>query len=167
MPSPLPSQARLLDMLAYDPTTGQLVWKVIRGGPAQAGSAAGSINQNGYVYIKVDGSQYKVHRIIWKMVTGADPKNEIDHIDLNKANNAWGNLREALPSQNCGNCPGKPRKNGLPKGVSIGNCKKRYKARIQVRGKHYHLGVFDTPAQAHEAYMAAARDKFGAFARAA
>jgi hypothetical protein len=40
------------------------------------------------------------HRIIWKIVTGNDPAEQIDHKDGNCDNNAWQNLREASQPQN-------------------------------------------------------------------
>ncbi|TPL66647.1 hypothetical protein FJ949_09790 [Mesorhizobium sp. B2-4-1] len=50
------------------------------------------------------------------------------------------------------------------KGVTV-TPKGRYVARIKARSKHIHLGVFDTPEQAHAAYCQAANTHFGEFAR--
>lgn len=53
--------------------------------------------------VMLDGKNYKVHRIIWKMVYSFDSKKLIDHKDGNRMNNAIENLREATYSQNAKN----------------------------------------------------------------
>lgn len=41
------------------------------------------------------------------------------------------------------------------------------RARIFIDGKENNLGYFHTPQEAHDVYIAAAKDAFGEFARAA
>lgn len=42
----------------------------------------------------------------------------------------------------------------------------RYRARITVNYRKVHLGRFDTPQEAHAAYISAAKKFYGQFARA-
>ena len=50
-------------------------------------------------------------------------------------------------------------KTGLPKGVFQTSAKRdSYFARIQRGGKRRHLGTFDTPEEAHQAYLEAAAE---------
>lgn len=54
----------------------------------------GHKNGLGYYTISIDGKQYFVHRLVGKAFV-PNPNNypEIDHIDTDKANNVWTNLR--------------------------------------------------------------------------
>ena len=152
--TPLPSQARLKELLDYDPLTGGLVW---RNPPANLkrmkGKSAGTFNTEGYRKICIGGRPYKAHRIIWLWQTGVDPLDQqVDHKDQDKANNAWSNLRLATSRQNRSNRFAKSRE--LPKGVSVK--RQRYLAQIMVNYVNHYLGTFDTPEEAHQAYCEAA-----------
>ena len=96
---PLPPVKRLRELLNYNPDTGVLTWRVQRRS-IKPGSVAGAVGKWGYRDVTVEGVSYKAHRIIFKIMTGRDPVNDIDHKDLNRDNNAWANLREATRSQN-------------------------------------------------------------------
>jgi len=98
-------------------------------------------------------------------MTGEWPKGEIDHIDLDRANNKWENLREATHSENSANR--RVRSDNILglKGVAFDKTRGEYRAYIGVNGKRIHLGYSDCPAAAHMAYVVAANKAFGEFAR--
>ena len=50
------------------------------------------------------------------------------------------------------------------KGVSFDNRRNKYVAQIRINGKRKHIGRFKTEAEAHAAYMKAARKYFGELA---
>jgi hypothetical protein len=50
------------------------------------------------------------------------------------------------------------------KGVHFCDNTKRWRARIMSDGKTVHLGRFDTPEEAHQAYCEAAKELYGEFA---
>ena len=90
----------------------------------------------------------------------------LDHVDRNRQNNALRNLRPASPTDNAGNSS-LPRHNtsGL-KGASLNRKSGKWHAQIKVKGKQTYLGRFDTAAEAHAVYLAAAKLHFGGFAHA-
>ena len=54
----------------------------------------GSVNTSGHLQTVVDGKTYLVHRIIWCLFYGANPKEQIDHINRIKSDNRICNLRD-------------------------------------------------------------------------
>jgi HNH endonuclease/AP2 domain len=95
-------------------------------------------------------------------MTGKWPKQEMDHIDRNRANNVFSNLREATVNQNQANAERYGR--AAPyRGVSrIG--KDKWRAILKFDNKSRHLGTYDTRDKAALAYDQAAQKQFGEFA---
>ena len=92
---PLPSKERLDELFEYDPTSG-LVKRKIRVSNQPVGSIIKSKTMGGYYGVTVDFTKYRLHRLIWMMMTGEDPGEFIiDHEDRNRTNNKWSNLRLA------------------------------------------------------------------------
>ena len=88
-------QFRMSDLMSYDPETGLFRWLTSRGS-VKAGSVAGCIHkQSGYKYIRIDGTQHLAARLAHLFMTGRFPKPTIDHINQNRSDNSWRNLREA------------------------------------------------------------------------
>ena len=147
---------------------GHLYWRENRGSRGRAGDKVGSVDcgKTGPQYrrIKVDGKKYRAHRIIFLMHRGYLP-DEIDHIDGNGLNNDVENLRAATRSQNGSNRGTQTNNTSGFKGVSWHKTSNKWQAVIKFDGKQRHLGYFDTPDAAHEAYKAAAKRLHGEFAR--
>ena len=155
-------------LLDYDPLTGVFRWREdsysFGVGSHRAGDVAGQPDEKGYVRISVGGQTLMAHRLAWIYMTGDCPE-QVDHKDLDKANNRWPNLRAASNGLNKANSPRRRDNTTGFKGVyDRGNG--RYRAAIRVEGKLIILGHFSDPAEAHAAYVAAARQHFGEFARA-
>ena len=166
------TEERLKHVLDYNPKTGVFIWKVVTGNRAKIGGVAGYIatdKPNNYRYrtIRIDKSAYRASRLAWLWMTGSFPNAEIeiDHKDGNSLNNRWCNLRLATKPQNQFNSKiSKNNKSGF-KGVHLhGNG--RWRAQLQVNGTRVHIGVFNTPEDAHAAYCVAAKKHFGDYARA-
>jgi hypothetical protein len=147
----------------YDPLTGELSNKIDRR-KAKKGFVHRSTNSNGYIVVTVNGKTQLAHRVIWCMVKGYWPEEDIDHEDLNPLNNRWSNLREATRQQNTANRATFKRSKTGVKGVYMVG--KRFKTTITYNGEQLHLGYYDTAEEAGEAYAEAAEILFEDFARA-
>ena len=155
------TQERLMQFLHYDPDTGVFTWLVNRQPGIKIGDIAGTLREDGYIRIQVDGERRYASHWAWLYMTGNLPEDEFDHEDRNRANNAWSNLRAATKSQNCANRPKRVRESGLLRGTTRNGSK--FTAQIRVRGEHRYLGTFDTEEEAHAAYARAALPEFKEF----
>lgn len=146
-------------LLSYDPHTGALRSN-------KTGEPVGFPQARRYIGVAVAGGIYKAHRVIWLWMTGEKlgPETKVDHINGDWTDNRWENLRKATNAENVRNQRGRSSSAGL-KGVHRNGKAKRWRGRICVDGRHLHLGYFNTPEEAHEAYWAAAQKHFGEFAR--
>jgi hypothetical protein len=161
------TRARLRELLHYNPKTGEFRWRKRTGSGVRPDLSAGSVHsQRGYRYIKIDRRVYSEHQLAWFYVTGRWGRPMIDHRDRDITNNRWNNLRRATASQNNANrC--RPRHNSSGyKGVSFCRRSGQWEAQIGWNGQNIHLGYFPTAQAAHAAYVAAARKRYGEFARA-
>ena len=113
---PLPDTDYLRTRLAYDPETGFVTRLVGRRRGKRAEGGLSTEGKFGF-WIKLDGEGYVAARVIWKLVTGNDPEDLIDHEDRNPRNNKWNNLRLADSSTNAMNRVMPPRASGHPRGV--------------------------------------------------
>ena len=156
------SAAALRALLRYDLISGVFTWRVGH----REGRIAGGQNRKGYWRICISGRYYQAHRLAWLYVTGKWPHGEIDHIDCDKLNNRFVNLREASSAENKWNTLKKPGTYSAFKGVTLHRTG-RWQASIRSNGRNYHLGLFSDEAEAHAAYCKAAAAQHGVFARAA
>ncbi len=167
MRKPVITHQELTDRLEYNPETGEFRWLMLvgRGGRAKAGETAGYINTgNGYRYISVDGKQYPAARLGWFLTTGQWPAHEVDHVNLNRSDDRFENLREATHAQNCCNRPATAQ-SGF-KGVRKHTKSDRWIAEVGHGGKTHYIGCFKTVEDALAARIIAAERLQGEFARA-
>lgn len=158
------------NLLAYCPRTGRLFWRYRDG---MAGSwntrfagkeAFTSVDGGGYRSGRIFNKTYRAHRVIWAMQTGAWPEDEVDHINGDRADNRWSNLREATHSQNLKN-----RKLHLssPVGVTgIGRKRGKWRARITHNGIQIHIGTYHRIEDAISARLEMSAKLHGEFSRA-
>ena len=158
------TKSELKRVLYYNPDTGVFLAKV-QTSRRQIGDVAGSLKQSGYRVISVNGHSHYAHRLAFLYMTGEFPPKEVDHINGDKGDNRWCNLRLANHAENIRNSGVRPNNKLGLKGV-YRSLNGRYRARIKTNGKTTHLGYFDTPEEAHEAYKEAAQELHGDFAKA-
>jgi hypothetical protein len=147
----------LKQMVRYDPYSGIFTWRVPRKSQ-KAGDCAGSTTGR-YIRISLFDRPYSAHRLAFLYMTDAWPNGPVDHINGDKRDNRWCNLRQADATINAQNVRKPSKRNGLGLlGVSPPQRgRTQFKATIQVDGKSVHLGYYKTAEEAHEAYLKAKR----------
>ena len=151
------TQARLKELLHYDPETGVFTWRVRRNQNVPAGHRAGHVNKRGYRMINISHDLYAAHRLAVFYMTGQWPEDDIDHRAGARDDNRWNELRELTRTENMQNLQGAHRdsKTGL---LGVAPTRGRFGAYIRANGKNRYLGSFDTPELAHAAYIKAKRE---------
>jgi hypothetical protein len=140
------SIAELRMMLSYEPQTGHLYW-IIGGGRRRMDVPAGKLCKDGYRRVGINNKHYAAHRLAWALMTGEYPEDQLDHVNRNRDDNRWENLRKATCQENNCNKGRDPALLGTTFISSIG------KWQAQFRGRY--LGTFSTAQEANEAYLTA------------
>ena len=135
------TQARLKELLIYLPKQGLFVRRVSRGN-VSAGSLAGGLNPEGYVYMTVDGSKYRAHRLAFLFMKGAMPI-EVDHKNHVRNDNRWVNLRAACKVTNMRNQTLRADNTSGTVGVCWEKRTSKWKVQVRANGRKIHLGRFD------------------------
>jgi hypothetical protein len=148
------TQEYLREILDYNPETGLFIWKINRGRLCKKGNTAGSIDSWGHLQICINSRKRLAHRLAWLYVYGTEPKQQIDHIDGNKQNNAISNLRDVNQTLNQQNRT-KARKDSSSGLMGVTKEGSKYKAQIKAHKKTFYLGMFQTAQEAFEAYKQA------------
>lgn len=145
---------------------GFVVWKINTGKKRLIGVIAGCPRgPDGYQRVGIMKKDYYIHHIVWAWHHGKWPNKHIDHANGDPRDNRIENLREATQSQNIANSKGK-KSRGIVKGVSPVRGASTWNAHIMVNYKQINLGNYPTQEAAQKAYLAAAKQYFGEFARA-
>lgn len=138
---------RFAKLYTYDPLTGYIARK-------KSGMVIGfKNNPSKYVSTALGGRTIYAHRLAWWYMTGNLPKNEIDHINGNRNDNRFSNLRESTRREN--NLNLSIHRNGRLPGASWEEERKRYRPRIRIDGKYHRLGNYKTAEESNAAYMKA------------
>jgi len=167
----LPDAEILRQFLRYEPDTGKLfwlergrehftserIWKSWNG--KNAGKEAFTyVDDYGYRKGRVSGLTIRAHIVIWAIVHGTVPSGVIDHINQDRADNRFCNLREVDKRTNHLNMGRNKRNTTGVTGVCL--FRKRWQAMITVNYKSIYLGRFDTMEEALAARKAA-ESKYG------
>lgn len=110
------------------------------------------LTMHGYfkIFLSKDAKRklHAIHRLVAAEFVGRSTL-QVNHINRDKTDNSPENLEYVSNRENSTYCEMRMNRN-LPTGVSkVGEF---YKARIKVKGKDKHLGVYEDPSSAHQAY---------------
>lgn len=156
------TQKELKKLLHYDPETGVFTWLCDRSDKVKAGDIAGGSNlSNGYKRLCVNYKIYLQHRLAFLYMEGEMPKNLVDHINGNRSDNRWCNLRHA---DNFGNAQNSAiRRDNTSGHAGIWKPKNRNKWVVQIRNKH--VGYCNSFEEAKKMYQQHAVKQYGEFYR--
>lgn len=156
----------LQDVLSYDPATGMLYWRdrsadfFTKERDQKAWNARYASRQafttivRGYLAGTLFNRHVYAHRAAFALMEGRWPEN-IDHINGNKTDNRWKNLREVTHVQNMRNLPIMSNNTSGVSGVSFIKARGLWRALIGINGKSIFLGEYDTKEKALIARAAA------------
>lgn len=117
----------------------------------------GCVAKTGYIVFSHQKKIKYAHRVAWAMFYGEEPKKHIDHINRIKTDNRIANLRLAddqINNRNRGSANHNNMSCGFL-GVTKPKHTKKWSAAITVDYKRIHIGYYDTPEEAHKAYIEA------------
>jgi hypothetical protein len=160
----LPSQEELLRLLDYNQEDGSLTWRL-------NGKTAGTVTKgrhdgsNRYLVVGIRRQQYASNRLIFKMMTGRDPAEFIDHADGDNLNMRWSNLREATNGQNLWNAKLRSNNKSGIKGVMWDKQHKKWRSYISDGNRQIKLGRFGSIEEAARVVNDARVSLHGEFAR--
>lgn len=131
----------------YNPETGsfkRVLRKSWKGNYYPCDFTPTSVTDYGYLQVSFNSKPHLVHRIIYAMMTNSDiPEGfDIDHVDGDRLNNKWNNLRLVTRSENLKNMGVKSTNTSGHHGVSKRRDTGKYHAYINSDGKRTHLGNF-------------------------
>lgn len=143
------------ERISYDPETGEFLRKACHRS-ALVSKPAGTPHR-GYLSIGVGGRNFRAHRLAWLLMTGDWPTAGVDHINGDRSDNRWCNLRLASASLNNQNVR-RPRKSNKLGFLGVHPSRRgTYAAQISHNGRLVWIGRFATPEEAHAAYLAKKR----------
>jgi hypothetical protein len=163
----LPTQEYLNECFCYDPKTGYLFWRVrprhhfktSHGMNAcnarYSNTRAGCLKAQGYIHISVYYKSYYAHRIIWTMIHGSFPPDQLDHKNHIRTDNRIKNLRLATNKENGQNQSMSSRNKSGTTGVYWDKHNDTWQSRIKFNEKYIYLGSFKDKADAIKAREAA------------
>ena len=162
------TQQELKERLHYDLDTGIFTWLTCKQRSGKVpGDVAGGDNGNGYVVIKLNKYIYLAHRLAWLYVNGCWPREFIDHQNRVRSDNRYCNLREATRTENKRNQKIQSNNSTGFKGVCLKKSTGKFRALCGVDGKQHEIGLYDTAEEAHDAYVAFAKQHHKQFFRVA
>jgi len=159
------TQARLKELLHYDPETGEFTRLVATSNVVKVGDIIGKgAKTNWYKRVGIDGRDYYLHRLAFLYMVGDWPRFDVDHISGNRTDNRWCNLRDVPTQTNLQNVrrASSRSKSGVLGVVHLPH-RKRWVSSVQIDGRQQFLGSFKTAQEAETAYLEAKRKHHAGF----
>ena len=139
------SQEMLKERLCYDPESGDWTWVNHPWFKSYAGRpVAGSRDIDGYARVSINDKNVKLHRLAFLYMTGEMPPDEVDHINGDKTDNSWCNLRLACRAENGQNIRDSGRNKSGVIGVDWNKAEGKWHVRVMANGVRHSGGYFNS-----------------------
>lgn len=147
------SSDALFGKILYCPQTGRFF-------NLHVGRFIGTKNTQGYLVANINKKVHLLHRLAHYLMIGDWPEGQIDHINRNRDDNRWENLRVVTTRQQSFNKSGWSRL-GVKGICKYSGRKKHWCARVRADGKLLHCSYHYTREEALEVYKIAAEKYHG------
>lgn len=148
-----PTQHNLKKICHYDPDTGvfrRIKKHTWRGNLIDCDHVINTPSLYGYYQINIFGRPYAVHRLIFLYMTGKFPDADVDHINGDRIDNRWVNLRQVTRRENMMNVGVRSNSTTRVTGVSKRSDTGKYQVYVDVLGVRQSLGCYKTLKEARE-----------------
>lgn len=153
-----PTQRELKRLCHYDPETGifkRILVKTWKGEEIKCDRVVDKPTSYGYYQINIFGRPHAVHRLIFLYMMGRLPKADVDHINGDRIDNRWVNLRQVSRRENMMNVGVRSNSTTGVTGVSARKDNGKFQAYIDVNGVRTRLGCYETIDEARAVRRAA------------
>lgn len=143
----------------YSPDTGEFHRTILRdrwGNETPLLKKVGTLRDDGYLEINIFDTVYKSHRLAFLYMMGRWP-NEVDHINGQRSDNRWCNLREVDKHENMKNRGINRNNKSGTSGITWFAQTGQWRVRISFDNTRISLGLFDTIDEAVAARKGAER----------
>lgn len=147
--------SQLREAVHYNPDTGRFTRR-------SNGTPMEHLCGSGYYCLNLFKRSRLAHRMAYYYMTGRLPE-KVDHIDGNRLNNEWKNLREATHAENMWNTGMITTNASGVKGVHWHKKYKKWVAEIRVNKKKHYVGSFSDLEDARLAIEARRKELHGGF----
>lgn len=121
------------DLVHYDPDTGIMRWP--------GGKQVGTITNVGYRQVTIQGKKYQASRLAFAYMTEKWPE-FMDHINHNKSDDRWVNLRDVSHSTNMKNLSTRQSNKSGYNGVRWHESRKKWQVQVGYNGSTKHVGYY-------------------------
>lgn len=165
------SPSDVTECVSYDPETGEFIWL------PRAESSFGSVKaakiyrtrfegrpaftlvgSQGYLCCRIKQVLITAHRAAFAVMTGEWPAEQVDHVNGDRRDNRWTNLRLANQDMNSRNMAMPKRNTSGRVGVTFDRSRQKWMAQGWAGKRKFHLGRFDCLEQAAAARVAFERE---------
>ena len=149
------TQSRLRELFDYNSETGVFTRIALSGRRAKLTDRVGTPDGLGYLRVSVDNVKERLHRLAFLYMTRVLPEHKVDHLNRNRSDNRWANLRVVSDLHNTHNRGVSTNNWTGTTGVSWNPIASNWRVRIRAAGRNIHVGNFAQMSEAVRACIAA------------